>query len=70
MTLATCSVTMIESGKTVTADILKKSDKSIRVALRGSDIVLNLNRTDVRKPYIGSRHGMEFATLGNDQPVA
>lgn len=64
--LETCSVTWIDTGKKVKADILKRSDKSIRVALHGSDIVLNLSRTDTRKPYIGSRHGIEFATTGEN----
>lgn len=62
--LETCSVVLTESGKTVTADVLKRSDKMIRVALQGTDIVLNLNRTDTRRPYVGSRHGLEFTTRG------
>lgn len=62
--LETCSVVLTESGKTVTADILKKSDKVIRVALQGTDIVLNLSRTDTRRPYVGERHGLEFTTSG------
>ena len=62
--LETCSVVSTESGRTVKADILKKSDKAIRVALQGSDIVLNMSRTDTRKPYVGSRHGLEFTTNG------
>lgn len=62
--LETCSVVSTATDKTVTADILKRSDKSIRVALRGTDIVLNLTRTDVRRPYVGTRHGLEFTTFG------
>lgn len=65
--LETCSVVSIvstTSGKAVTADILKKSDKSLRVALHGSNIALTLSRTDVRRPYVGYLHGMEFTTNG------
>jgi len=62
--LETCSVVSTEGGKSVKADILKKSDKSIRVAFHGSNIVLNLNRTDTRRPYVGNLHGMEFTTGG------
>lgn len=62
--LETCSVVSTETNKSIQADILKKSDKSIRVALRGTDIVLNLTRVDTRRPYVGSRHGMEFTTYG------
>lgn len=62
--LETCSVVSTETGKSVEADILKRSDKAIRVALRGTDIVLNMSRTDTRRPYVGSRHGLEFTTFG------
>lgn len=62
--LETCSVKSTETGKVVKADILKKSEKSIRVALQGTDIVLNMSRADVRRPYVGSMHGLEFTTLG------
>jgi hypothetical protein len=62
--LTTCSVNCSETGKTVSADILKKSDKVIRVALHNTDIVLNLTRSDTRRPYVGSRSGLEFTTNG------
>lgn len=62
--LETCSVVLTETGKTVKADILKRSDKAIRVALQGTDIVLNMTRVDTRKPYVGTRHGLEFTTIG------
>lgn len=62
--LETCSVVSTETGKTVTADVLKRSDKSIRVALHGSNITLNLSRTDIRRPYVGHLHGLEFTTNG------
>lgn len=61
--LETCSVSC-ENGKSHKADILKKSDKSIRVALQGTSIVMNLNRTDTRRPYVGNLHGLEFTTNG------
>lgn len=62
--LETCSVVSTESGKAVKADVLKKSDKSIRVAFHGSNIAINMTRTDTRRPYVGSLHGMEFTTNG------
>lgn len=62
--LETCSVVSTEGGKSVKADILKRSDKSLRVAFQGSNIVLNMSRTDLRRPYVGSLHGMEFTTNG------
>lgn len=62
--LMTCSVNCSDNGKTVEADILKKSEKSIRVALQGTNIVLNMTRTDTRRPYVGHAAGMEFTTNG------
>lgn len=62
--LTTCSVNCSETNRTVKADILKKSDKAIRVALQGTDIILNMTRTDVRRPYVGSKSGLEFTTNG------
>jgi len=62
--LATCSVNSTDTGKATEADILSRSDKSIRVALTGTDIVLTLTRTDTRRPYVGRLHGMEFTTNG------
>lgn len=62
--LETCSVSCSETGKSQKADVLKKSDKSIRVALQGTNIVMNLNRTDLKRPYVGNLHGLEFTTFG------
>ena len=62
--LASCSVKSTTTGKEVKADILSKSDKSIRVAFQGTDIVMNMSRSDTRKPYVGSRSGMEFTSFG------
>lgn len=61
--LETCSVKS-ENGKIAKADILKKSDRSIRVAFQGTNIVMNLTRSDPRKPYVGTMHGLEFTTQG------
>lgn len=62
--LETCSIRSTDSGKEVKADILKRTDKSLRVALQGTDIVLNLTRTDVTRPYVGWRNGIEFISKG------
>jgi hypothetical protein len=62
--LETCSVVSTNNGKSHTADILKRSDKSLRVAFQGTDIILTLMRDDVRRPYVGNRAGLEFTTYG------
>ena len=62
--LETCSVVSTNTNKAVKADILKRSDKSIRVAFQGTNTVLTLTREDTRRPYVGNMAGMEFTTNG------
>ena len=62
--MSTVQIKCTDNDKVVAADVLTRSEKSIRVALPGTSIVLNLSRTDVRKPFVGSRGGMEFTTRG------
>jgi len=57
-------VTSTETGKSVSADVLNRSDKSMRVALEGTTIVLNLSRTDLRRPYVGHFGGREYTCVG------
>lgn len=60
----TCEITNTNTGKTVRADILKRTDKSMRVVLQGTTTPVNLSRTDVRRPYVGNLMGMELTTRG------
>lgn len=62
--LMTCSVNCSDTGKSAEADILKRTDKSIRVALKGTNVMLNMSRTDINRPYVGNYAGMEFTTFG------
>ena len=39
--------------------MLKKSDKHIRIILPGN-LPMNLDRNDVKKPYVGEMYGLEF----------
>jgi len=59
-----CDVTATQTGRTVRADIMSQTDKSIKVALVGTNITLVLSRTDVRRPYVGNKNGLEFTTKG------
>jgi hypothetical protein len=59
----TCKVRNTNTGQTVTADILSKTDKSLRVVFKGTNIPITLTRTDVRKPYVGIMHKMEFTCV-------
>lgn len=58
------NVTCTQTGKTLPADVLKRSDRSLRVAIVGTDITLNLNRQDARTPYTGHHAGLEFTSRG------
>lgn len=57
-------VNCTQTGKTITADVLRRSDKSMRVVLVGTDLTLNLSRIDAREPYKGNSAGLEFTTHG------
>ncbi len=57
-------VTNLNNERSVDADVLQRSDKRMRVALVGTNIVINLTRDDTRRPYIGSLNGIEFASQG------
>lgn len=60
------TVTLKQStgGKTVQADVLERSDKRLKVVVKGTDIRIVLTREDVRKPYVGQMAGMEIVTQG------
>lgn len=57
-------ITCTQTGVTVGADVLERSNRRIRVALDNTDITLNLNRVDGSTPYIGNHVGLEFTTNG------
>lgn len=60
----TCKVTNTNNGKTVTADVIQRSDKRLRVVFQGTDMTLTMTRSDIRRPYVGSSAGLEFTTMG------
>ena len=49
-----------DNGKTKIAEILSKNDKYMKVVFEGTTITLELFRSDVNKPYIGNKSGLEF----------
>ena len=54
-----------DNGKTKIAEVLSKSDKHIKVVFEGTTITLELFRTDVNRPYIGHKSGLEFTWQSN-----
>lgn len=57
-------ITCSQTGVTVGADVLNRSDRSMRVALDGTNITLNLSRVDKSTPYVGNHVGLEFTCNG------
>jgi hypothetical protein len=53
-------ITCIDNGKTKTADVLSRTDRYMKVAVEGTTMTIELHRTDLNKPYIGAKAGLEF----------
>ena len=49
-----------ENGKIKTADVLSRNDKYLKVVVEGTQITIELFRSDVNKPYIGHKSGLEI----------
>jgi hypothetical protein len=54
------TITCSDNGKTKTADVLSQSDKYLKVVVEGTTMTVELFRTDVNKPYVGNKAGLEF----------
>jgi len=53
-------IVCIDNGKTKTADVLSRTDRYLKVVLEGTTMTIELSRTDVNKPYVGTKAGLEF----------
>lgn len=53
-----------KNDTTVKADVLERSDKSLKVVIVNTTISLYLKRIDTNKPYIGNFKNMEFTSDG------
>ncbi len=56
-------ITCTENGLVKTADVLSQNDKYMKVVVEGTQIAIELHRSDVNKPYIGHTAGLEFTWL-------
>lgn len=54
-------IVCLETNFTKSATVLQRSDKTLRVVVEGTKLPLTLSRRDLRRPYIGSCAGLEFA---------
>ena len=50
----------LDNKKTKVAEVLSKNDKYMKVVFEGTTITIELFRSDVNKPYIGHKSGLEF----------
>ena len=58
-------ITCTENGKSKKAEILSKNDKYMKVVFEETTITLELFRTDVNRPYVGQKSGLEFTWQPN-----
>ena len=54
------TITCTNNHKTKQAEVLRQTDKFIKVVLEGTQIAIEMYRKDVNKPYIGHTAGLDF----------
>jgi hypothetical protein len=54
------TITCSDNGKTKIADVLSQSDKYLKVVVEGTTMTIELFRSDLNKPYVGTKAGLEF----------
>jgi hypothetical protein len=54
------TITCSDNGKTKTADVLSQSDKYLKVVVEGTTMTIEMFRSDLNKPYVGTKAGLEF----------
>jgi hypothetical protein len=54
-------ITCIDNGMSKEADVLSRTDKYLKVARQGTTMTVELSRTDLNRPYIGRKAGLEFS---------
>ena len=50
----------IDNGKAKRVDVLSRTDRYMKVAVEGTTMTIEMHRTDVNKPYVGTKAGLEF----------
>lgn len=63
-TMQKVNVTCEDTGNVIACDVLERSDKRIKIVAPGTTTSFTLQRTDLRKPYIGSFAKLTFSTKG------
>ena len=50
----------IDNGKAKRADVLSRTDRYMKVAVEGTTMTIEMHRTDLNRPYVGTKAGLEF----------
>ena len=53
-------ITCTNNGKTKKADVISRNDKFLKVAIEGTQITIDMSRSDLNNPYVGHAAGLEF----------
>jgi hypothetical protein len=63
--MKTIELTCTNNGQKAPADVLRKSDKILEVAIKGTDVPIKLfKKSPVDKIYVGRYAGLEFTSTG------
>jgi len=63
--MKTIELICTNNGQKAPADVLRKSDKILEVAIKGTDVPIKLfKKSPVDKIYVGRYAGLEFTSTG------
>ena len=58
------TITCTQTDRAVEADILEKTDKTMKVAVVGTNLVIFMKRDDINKVFVGNYKNLEFTSRG------
>lgn len=58
--METIELICTRNNKTKSAEVLRQTDKYMKVAITGTEITIELFRNDLNTPYTGHTAGLEF----------
>lgn len=63
--MKTIELICTNNGQKAPADVLRKSDKVLEVAIKGTEVPIKLyKKTPIDKIYVGRYAGLEFTSTG------
>ncbi len=63
--MKTIELICTNNGQKAPADVLRKSDKILEVAIKGTDVPIKLfKKSPIDKIYVGRYAGLEFTSTG------